>query len=153
MAITMGSITLTLGALVLAACFHTGPLYGVLISTENFSGRIVNAPNIGALVAGVATLMSFFGRKVAGGLSRAWLRRRAIKGQAITVKQWKTLSAGISVRDARRTPFLAGGLVLVFIIAMGFTARLSLVHPFSTPGRELRLRRMGLSFHSAVTVV
>jgi hypothetical protein len=119
-ALTMGAITCVLGALGLAACLHRGPLYALFVPLEKFTGRVVNPPNIGALIAGIATAISHFGRQVSSGICKAWLRRRAVRGQAASVKEWKSLAAGVSFCDALTTPFLAGGLMLAFIVAMAF---------------------------------
>jgi hypothetical protein len=118
-AVSIGLITLVLGILVLAAYLRTGPLYTIFIPFEDLSGPIVNTANIGAAIAALATLISRTGRYVAVGISRAWLRRRAVRSEGASVRQWRTISAGVSLRDARRTPLLAGGIILLFTIAMG----------------------------------
>ena len=114
----VGLATFILGALVLAACFHSGPLYSTFIPVDSLTGPVVNTANIGAIIAGIATLISCVGAYVATGVSRAWLRRRAVKSEGIAVKEWRTIAAGVSIQEARRTPLVAGGIILGFTMAM-----------------------------------
>lgn len=118
LATLVGLATFILGALVLAACFHSGPLYSTFIPVDSLTGPVVNTANIGAIIAGIATLISCVGAYVATGVSRAWLRRRAVKSEGIAVKEWRTIAAGVSIQEARRTPLVAGGIILGFTMAM-----------------------------------
>lgn len=113
-----GTITLALGGMVLAAYFDQGPLESLFIPEGNYDGPVVNPSNTGALIAGLATIISVIARYVAAGISRAWLRRLAVSGRGASIRQWTTISAGISMRDVRRTPFIAGGVILLFTLAM-----------------------------------
>jgi hypothetical protein len=121
-AIIVGTVILTLGAMVLAAYFARGPLHILFIQEESFSGRVVNPSNTAALIAALATFVSFIGRFVAVGISRAWLRRLAVSGRGATIRQWSTISAGVSLRDVRRTPFITGGVLLLFTLAMAINS-------------------------------
>lgn len=125
-AIMAGTIISILGALGLAANLRAGPLYDGFITVERYRGELINAVNVGVVIGALATLLGAMGRSVMAGVARAWLRRRAQGGQGITVRQWKTLAAGISIRDVRRTPFIGGGLILVFTVAIaGMNASLA----------------------------
>ncbi|WVR09023.1 hypothetical protein IAU60_006083 [Kwoniella sp. DSM 27419] len=118
LAIVMGSLTLAIGSLGLAAYFSLGPLYYLFIPAKTYTGPVINAPNVGALIAGIAAAICACGGLVAAGVARAWLRRKAVRGEGPLVKQWKILSTGGAILDAVRSPLTANGLTLVITLAM-----------------------------------
>lgn len=118
LALVIGITIIVLGALGLAAAFSVGPLQKAFIAPAMLDGRVITPKQISIVVAAAATLLSAVARWVAIGVCRAWLRRRSVQSRGITIKQWRSLAAGISIRDARKTPLLAGGLLLLFTLAI-----------------------------------
>ena len=85
-------------------------------------GTIVNVSNVASLITGFVSLSSIGCRRVYAGLSKAWLWRRASKGQGVTVRRWRAATSGGSLTALRKTPFMAGGIILATVMASGFTA-------------------------------
>ena len=131
-----GIVTLSVGLLGLLAFAGYGPLSTIFIPADRLKGPIVNIANIGAFIGGVGTLFSLLGTIVLTGVSRAWLRRQAVQGYGPSIKEWRTLAAGVSIAEAIRTPYLARGLVLVFTVLVA--VQNSIFQGVALPGSSTR---------------